>query len=143
MKRMIITLLIFWVFQKTNAQTSDLTIQITGLKSSFGKCVIYLYKDEKGFPTEPKYALAKTSAIIKNNKAIAVFKGIVASEYAISVIHDENNNGKIDTNFLGIPKEGIGTSNNAKSRLGPPSYTVSRFTVDNNNNIINITVKYL
>ena len=45
-------------------------------------------------------------------------------------MHDENRNGKLDTNFLGIPKEGVGASNNPKSRFGPPSFEESMFVLD-------------
>jgi uncharacterized protein (DUF2141 family) len=126
-----------------NAQTNECTVQITGLKSNTGKCLLYLYKDKKGFPTDAKTAIATTTVVIKDSKATAVFKGITAGEYAISVVHDENDNGKLDTNFLGIPKEGIGTSNNAKSTLGPPSFEDSRFTMGNKSNSITINIKYL
>lgn len=143
MKLIVLMLLMFSAFQTTYAQSNDCTVQITGLKSNSGKCIVYLYKDKKGFPIEPKYAVATTSALIKDSKALAVFKGISSSEYAISVVHDENDNGKLDTNFLGIPKEGIGTSNNAKSTLGPPSYEDSRFIIGNKTNSISITIKYL
>lgn len=143
MKQLCITLLMFSAFQTTYAQVNDCTVQITGLKSNSGKCIVYIYKDKKGFPTEPKYAVATTTALIKDSKALTVFKGISTGEYAISVVHDENDNGKLDTNFLGIPKEGIGTSNNAKSTLGPPSYEDSRFAIGNKTNSISITIKYL
>ena len=133
----------FSAFQTTYAQVNDCTVQITGLKSNSGKCIVYIYKDKKGFPTEPKYAVATTTALIKDSKALTVFKGISSGEYAISVVHDENDNGKLDTNFLGIPKEGIGTSNNAKGTLGPPSYEDSRFAIGNKTNSISITIKYL
>mgnify|MGYP001160602090 CR=1 FL=1 len=143
MKQLCITLLMFSAFQTTYAQVNDCTVQITGLKSNSGKCIVYIYKDKKGFPTEPKYAVATTTALIKDSKALTVFKGISSGEYAISVVHDENDNGKLDTNFLGIPKEGIGTSNNAKGTLGPPSYEDSRFAIGNKTNSISITIKYL
>ena len=43
------------------------------------------------------------------------------------MFHDENANGKIDRNFVGIPKEGYGTSNDAKGFMGPPKYEDAKF----------------
>jgi len=48
-------------------------------------------------------------------------------KYAVSVFHDENSNGKLDTNFLGIPREGVGASNNAKGHFGPRNSARQRF----------------
>lgn len=128
---------------QTNVNGYDCQVQITGLRSGSGKCIIYLYRDKKGFPSSAKNAISVTEANIKEGNALAVFKGLAAGEYAISVVHDENANGKMDANFLGIPKEGIGTSNNTKSLMGPPSYSDSKFTVGNTNNTITINIKYL
>jgi len=50
--------------------------------------------------------------------------------YAVSVVIDENMNGQLDTNLLGIPSEAIGTSNNPTSRFGPPSYEESSFVIE-------------
>jgi uncharacterized protein (DUF2141 family) len=140
----IISLSLFCLLCKcVQAQSNDLTVKITGLKSNTGKCLIALYKDKKGFPTEAKDALKTISTAIKDGKCTFVFSNIASGDYAVSVVHDENDNGKLDTNFLGIPKEGIGTSNNAKSTLGPPSYAASRFAMSSKTNSISITIKYL
>jgi uncharacterized protein (DUF2141 family) len=45
----------------------------------------------------------------------------------VAVFHDENGNGKLDTNFLGIPREGVGVSNNKLRKLGPPTWEDSKF----------------
>jgi uncharacterized protein (DUF2141 family) len=55
------------------------------------------------------------------------FTGLRPGTYAISVFHDENSNGKLDTNFLGIPKEGVGASNDAKGHFGPPKFADAAF----------------
>lgn len=142
MKSIVSLFLLWWLCQLVQAQTNDLTVQITGLKSNAGKCLVALYKDKKGFPTEAKDALKTVTATIKDGKCTAVFSNVASGEYAVSVVHDENGNGKLDTNFIGIPKEGIGTSNNAKSSFGPPSYEASKFQFGKINSI-NITLNYL
>jgi len=47
-------------------------------------------------------------------------------QYAIKVFHDENANGELDINFLGIPKESYGFSNHARGRFGPPPFAEAR-----------------
>ena len=54
-------------------------------------------------------------------------------QYAISVHHDDNDNGKMDTNFIGIPKEPIGLSNGAVAKFGPPKYKDAVFSVGESN----------
>jgi uncharacterized protein (DUF2141 family) len=73
--------------------------------------------------------VAFRSAIVEveNKRAVAVFEGVPYGEYAVKVFHDENGNEKLDTNFVGMPKEKFGFSNDARGRFGPPSYEQARF----------------
>ena len=73
---------------------------------------------------------------IKEKRATIIFKNIDAGEYAVSFIHDENKNNKMDTNFFGIPKEDYGCSNNAKSFMGPPKYEDAKFMLSENKTIL-------
>ena len=56
-----------------------------------------------------------------------VFTGLREGVYAVSVFHDENMNRKLDKNFVGIPREGYGTSNNPKRKMGPPDFEEAKF----------------
>ena len=56
------------------------------------------------------------------------FKNLSEGDYAIKLYHDENDNGLLDTNLVGLPSEGYGFSNNA-GRYGPASYEVAKFAV--------------
>lgn len=60
------------------------------------------------------------------------FKNLKAGKYALRVFHDKNNNGKLDTSFLGIPKERFGFSNNVMGKLGPPSFEDQLFELNAN-----------
>ena len=125
------------------SQKSEIVVNISGLKSDKGKCLLYLYNNKKGFPTEADKAISTAKGSILNGKSTIVLKDISDGEYAIGVIHDENDNGKMDTNFLGMPKEGVGVSNNAKGHFGSPSYEDSKFQLNKKSLKINITIKYL
>ncbi len=142
MKKLILSAAIIWLAQTAYCQ-KNCTVEITGLKSNKGKCLVYVYKSEKGFPTDTKYATSAVTATIQNGSCSAVVKDMPTGEYAIMVVHDANDNGKIDTNFIGMPKEGIGTSNNAKSSFGPPSFDDSKFKIVDKSMLLKITLKYL
>lgn len=137
-------LFLFQLIANSNyEQSTSIMVRIDGLKSDQGKCLVYLYNASKGSPTDSKRAIAAANAIIDGKACNIEFKAVAPGNYAIAVIHDENGNGKLDTNFIGIPKEGIGTSNNAKGSFGPPSFRDSTFIVNDEPISLSITVTYL
>lgn len=66
---------------------------------------------------------------IINNESIIIIDSLKTGKYAFRYIHDENNNKEMDTNWLGIPKEGYGFSNNASGTFGPPKFSKTLFIV--------------
>lgn len=56
--------------------------------------------------------------------------GLPPGDYAISAIHDENDNKKLDKSFIGMPTEGVAFSNNAKISFGPPKFEKARFHIE-------------
>jgi len=77
-----------------------------------------------------------------NGRSTLVFKDVPDGEYAIAVIHDENGIGKMDTNLLGIPREGVGVSNNVRGHFGSPGYDDSKFRLTMEPLNLNITIRY-
>ncbi len=63
-------------------------------------------------------------------------------DVALAVVHDENMNGKLDTNLLGIPKEGYGFSNDAKASLGAPTFSAASFPYEGKNLELKISLDY-
>ena len=118
----------------SNAQeeTFNLTVNIAGINSDKGSLLVGIYKTEKSFLKKPF-----KSDIIKiiNKKSTVVFKNIPKGTYAVSFVHDENDNKKMDTNFIGIPKEDFGCSNNATGFMGPPKYKDAKFQLTENKTI--------
>ena len=107
-------------------ETFSLNIEFTDIKSNNGSIFIGLHDHKSNFlKQEVKGAIVK----VVNKKASCVFEGLLIGEYAISVFHDKNNNNKLDTNFMGIPKEPYAVSNNAKSFMGPPKYEDAKFKI--------------
>jgi uncharacterized protein (DUF2141 family) len=70
------------------------------------------------------------------------FTGLYEGDYAISVFHDENMNKKLDKNFMGIPKEGYGASNNPKKKMGPPDFEEAKFQLSGPTQSLQIELLY-
>ncbi|WP_269237056.1 DUF2141 domain-containing protein [Flavobacterium flavigenum] len=128
----IITLTILFICSLMSAQNVKLTITVSGVKNNTGAVKVGLYNSDGTFLKTTYKSLASE---IKNNKAVVIFDNLPAGEYAISTYHDENNNGKLDRNAMGIPSEDYAASNNAKGFMGPPSYTDAKFTVGKDSKI--------
>ena len=79
---------------------------------------------------------------VRDKQARCDFEDIPPGTYALAIVHDENMNGKLDTNLLGIPKEGYGFSNDAKALLGAPSFSAASFPFDGQNLELTISLNY-
>jgi uncharacterized protein (DUF2141 family) len=118
-------------------------VTITGLRSNKGTALISLYNKGDHFPDDAaKYAIGKGKAHIVNGTATIIFKDLPYGRYASAVLHDENNNLKMDTNFLGIPKEGYGFSNDARGTFSPPSFQKAAFELNAAEKAISIKTSY-
>ena len=111
------------------SQAYSINVTITGLRTDKGKLYLSLYNSEKGYPKDPAAAYRLSFAEIHDGQSTISLAGIPQGTYAIACYHDENGNGKLDANFLGIPKEGTGASNNAKGSMGPPKFKDAKFQV--------------
>ena len=105
-----------------------IVVTIIGFESDEGQVMVALWDDAKDFPTGESY-VATVSDVIREGTAQLEFADVAPGEYALSVYHDENRNGELDTGFMGIPKEPIGASNDARGRFGPPKFKDARFQV--------------
>jgi uncharacterized protein (DUF2141 family) len=108
-----------------------LTIDVTGIRNTNGTIACYLYNSEIGFPDEPSKARLKIVAEVSPDHTATC--RINASEFfetevAVSVLHDEDKDGAMKLNFIGIPKEGWAASNNAEAQtFGPPTFQDAKF----------------
>jgi len=143
MKNLIIHIIFLMTFGFSGAigfaQHNTLTVNITGIDDVKGDIYIYLYTSKSGFPTDiSKAANFKKAEVIKKSLSVS-FKDLAPGIYAVSVYQDVNSNGEMDTNFLGIPKEPVAVSNNAKGSFGPPKFEDAKFKFDKDK-IIEITL---
>ena len=108
--------------------SGSLTVQITGMKSDEGHLVYAMWSGSEGW-LESNTVREGTSPISAGGSTLK-FDDLPYGEYAISVYHDKNDNGKLDTGMFRIPKEPLGTSNDAKIRFGPPKYDDAVFFLE-------------
>lgn len=100
---------------------ADLLVRITGLQAPLGQVGCALFSSEKGFPMD------NASARLGWQRADAAgvtcrYANLPAGTYALSIGHDRNGNRRVDTNFLGMPTEQWGVSNNVRPALRPPRF---------------------
>jgi uncharacterized protein (DUF2141 family) len=124
------------------ASDNLIRVDVDGLRSDKGQIMCALYSSAAAFPKDGDKALAHTQSAILGHRSVCSFGGVQPGTYAIAVFHDENSNGKLDTNFLGIPREGTGASNNAKGHLGPPKFDDAAFQYASGHLELKITIKY-
>ena len=129
--------------QAQPAQGSVIHIEVVRLRNNTGQVSCSLYSSADGFPKEARKAVAHIVAPIYEQKAVCEFPGIAPGTYAVSMFHDENSNGKLDTNFLGIPREGVGASNDARGHMGPPKFDAAKFQFAGGRLNLKITINYL
>ena len=115
-----------------SAQNVKLTVAVSGLKSNTGIVKVGLYNSDGTFL---KTTYKSITSEIKNNEVVVTFDNLPAGEYAITTCHDENNNGKLDKNMMGIPSEDYAASNNAKGFMGPPVYKDAKFVIEKDSKI--------
>ncbi|MGH9537411.1 MAG: DUF2141 domain-containing protein [Terriglobales bacterium] len=118
-------------------------VEISGLRNDKGQVMCALFSSAKDFPKQPDKAVMRTTAAISNRHAVCEFPGALPDTYAVSVVHDENSNNKLDTNFVGMPREGVGASNNAKGHFGPPKFDAASFHYHGGRLELRITITYL
>lgn len=125
------------------ASCPGIHVQILDIRNSSGAVACALFESPEGFPTEYLHAATNIMIIkVRDKQARCDFEDIPPGTYALAVVHDENMNGKLDANWLGVPTEGYGFSNDAKAFLGAPSFSAASFLYDGRNVDLTIRLNY-
>jgi len=119
-----------------------LLVRLSGLHSDAGLVVVSLFAGEKGFPDEVAASLTTISVPIRSGQAEALFSEIPYGEYAVSVLHDEDGDGKMATGLLGAPREGFGFSGQPDYRFGHPDFARTSFLLLSPHREIDIVLRY-
>ncbi len=118
-------------------------VKILDIRNSTGAVACALFEAPEGFPAEYlRFATNIMMIKIRDTQARCDFLDIPPGTYALAVIHDENMDGELESNWIGIPREGYGFSNDAKASMGPPSFEAASFPYDGQNLELTISLNY-
>ena len=137
-----------------SVEAGELRITVDGIRSAHGTVLIGLYDSpasfgkaveasaKEGFLIDPdRFAAVALRANAALQSAV-VFSNLGPGRYAAIAFHDENGNGKLDKNFLGVPNEPYGFSKNVQGFLGPPAFDAVAMTLGDGNEAIRIALVY-
>ncbi len=140
---LVFTILPVITFAQPSSSCPGIHVKILDIRNSTGTIACALFDSTIGFPIEVLLS-ARNVMITKvlNKEARFTFEDIPPGTYALVVVHDENMNGKLDTKWLGIPKEGYGFSNDVKAKLRAPSFSAASFYYDGESLSMTISLNY-
>ena len=140
---LILLLSIGSVIQAADNKGITLTVSVSELRNSNGNVVFALYNREDAFPDEHYKKYYKiVSGKITNRSSVVVFKDLRIGQYAVNILHDENNDGKIKKKLF-LPVEGIGFSNFQSIGLSnKPTFEKAAFYL-RANTTIKVTIIYM
>jgi uncharacterized protein (DUF2141 family) len=131
------------VWAQDAGAANSIKVVVAGLHSNEGEVDCALFGSADGFPGDSSKASKLAKSKIENSQATCIFEGVAQGDYSVSVFHDENLNGKLDRNLMGMPKEGVGASNGATGHFGPPKFDDARFTYKGGPQTVTVHVTYL
>ncbi|HEX4504510.1 MAG TPA: DUF2141 domain-containing protein [Alphaproteobacteria bacterium] len=121
---------------------ATLHVKVSGMRSGNGNVTITIYPDDAAHFLDGKFKLARQKVPVTLPVTTACFALPAPGAYAVALFHDENDDGHLNTNTLGIPTEGAGFSNNPTLYFGPPSLEKVRFPLHPGDNSLDVRVKY-
>ncbi|HCS27954.1 MAG TPA: hypothetical protein DIW43_10905 [Spongiibacteraceae bacterium] len=124
-----------------NAEPITVTVAIKGIASNTGSIVLSAYNDPDKWFSEDVAARERLELTESSGEQVSIQLSLEPGEYALTAYHDENDNKKLDSNFIGIPREPTGLSNNHRPRFGPPKYKKAAIEVHAEQDVIEITLQ--
>lgn len=118
----------FMVLSTNVFAQNTLSVKVNNVASPNGKVSVAVYNSDDTFLSFDK-VLKAHSVTAHQGTVDLIFADLPAGEYALAVFHDENGNGKLDTNWLGIPRERVAFSHGKMKTFGPPKYKECAFQV--------------
>lgn len=122
------------------AAALDVTITVKGIRNDKGKIAALAFINQDGFPDDVPKAKAQAVVDAKQGTVTLTLKNVPAGKVAVTVLHDENGNGKLNRNIFGIPLEGVGMSGKPPNNL-PPTFKDVVFDLTKSQKL-EITLKY-
>ena len=136
-KKIVLLLLIqivcgIFLFAEETAEEKKLTVQVTNVTSEEGQIILAIYNSSENYDKRIAFQEVK----LKPEIDTVIFEtNVPDGEYLVMLVHDINNNGKLDTSFIGMPKEPVGLSNYDGKGI-PGKFKKHKFSVNENTEII-------
>jgi len=99
-----------------------LVVTLDGLRNERGTAIVSVFAGPAGFPDEVNAAARNAYLPIAEGRAVVTFADLPYGEYAVSVLHDEDGDGRMATGLFGAPREGFGFSGAPDLRFGQPDF---------------------
>ncbi len=132
------------LYSKLNQPDPNIELRITGIKSDAGSIWVAVFKDEAGFKKEKAYKKIRLRKAFTFNLAMTTKFYLKPGTYGISLLDDKNDNGKMDYNFVGIPKEGFGFADYYHKGLSRPKFKDFSFDLkDDESLMMNAKFRYM
>ena len=127
----------------TSVLAAELAIELRGIRSGDGR----LYVAVHGPETRTTFPAGEGAVAGLNQRARLgtlrfVLRDLPPGRYAVNAFHDENDNGELDTNLVGIPSEGYGFANDPGAAFGPPDFEAAAVTVGDTSEAAVLTLSY-
>jgi uncharacterized protein (DUF2141 family) len=118
-----------------------LRLDVGELRNTRGTLNCRLFAQPADFPDGEGSATVRASIVGK--QVSCAFANLAPGTYAVAVVHDENGNGRLDRNLLGVPSEGYGVSNNRTYALSAPRWDEAKFTLAaNDQTVLRVSLRY-
>ena len=113
-----------------SVHSAELVVRVRNIEPKLGELAYALFDSDSGFPTQKERAFRRGFVRIESGPEMTfTISELAPGEYALAVYQDMNGDRKLGKNFLGIPREPAGVSNNPTTILGPPGYRTSKFVL--------------
>lgn len=122
--------------------SATLEVEVRGLRSGRGLLRVKLVGAPDGFPGSDAHVVAKQKLPIEGDAVRLAFEDVPYGEYALVVLHDEDDDGALARGWLGLPAEGLGFSSGAHIRFGPPTFEEARFALDRPRLELEVDLRY-
>lgn len=132
--------LLAFLFASTAVTAADLKVNISDVRVHTGTLSAMLVNSDAAWNGQAEPVTGRIAKADTSGEVTLAFKGLAPGKYAIRVMHDENDNGKLDTNAVGMPIEGYGFSNNPIV-MRPATFAEASFEVTEAGSTINIVLR--
>lgn len=124
------------LYSKLNQPDPNIELHIRGIKTNIGSIRIAIFTDEKGFKKEKAYKKIRMQKFQTNNLVLTTKFYLKPGTYGVSLLDDKNDNGKMDYNFVGIPKEGFAFADYYHKGLSKPKFKDFSFVLKDDSSLL-------